>query len=169
MLKKSIILILSTHCFILLISINNVFGQRKSTEQRIVDLEKKINVYENKLLHINKISIEQSDLNLNTEQRLKDIETRLDKLENFSNNNNNAINEKIAFTKYFFIGVLGFFVLLLALLLFIFLYERKLFNRQMQEKIIEFQKKITKVETDQRFIRHNFIKQMEEKNKPKIN
>ena len=101
MLKKSIILILSTHCFILLISINNVFGQRKSTEQRIVDLEKKINVYENKLLHINKISIEQSDLNLNTEQRLKDIETRLDKLENFSNNNNNAINEKIAFTKYF--------------------------------------------------------------------
>ena len=35
----------------------------------------------------------------------------------------------------------------------------------MQEKIIEFQKKITIVETDQRFIRHNFIKQIEDKTK----
>lgn len=165
MLKKSIFLISFIQCFIFLTSFNEASGQRKSTEQRIIDLEKKINVYESKLLHLNKSSIEQKDLNLSTEQLLKDIEVRLDKLENFSNNNNSLINEKISFTKYFFIGVLGFFVLLLALLLFIFLYERKLFNRQMQDKIIEFQKKITKVETDQRFIRHNFIKQIEEKNK----
>ncbi len=140
-------------------------AQRKTMEQRLVEVEKKINIYENKILNLNKTALEQVDHNLTLEVRLTDINNRLENIENASKNTSSEIKEKIAFTKYFFLGVLGFFLLLLALLLFIFLYERKLFNKQMQEKIIEFQKKITIVETDQRFIRHNFIKQIEDKTK----